>query len=80
MNSKLCNGIRSFIAAILHQFSVYPLFMMSNIIPFMIDGMTCFLHFFHFSVDFGLKNGQTLCYNKKKKGQAQKLFSYAKCL
>ena len=37
MNSKLCNGIRSFIAAILHQFSVYPLFMMSNIIPFMIS-------------------------------------------
>ena len=37
MNSKICNGVRSFIAAIIHQFSVYPLFMMSNIIPFMIS-------------------------------------------
>ena len=37
MNSKLINGIRSTIAAILHQFTLYPLFMMSNIIPFMIS-------------------------------------------
>ena len=37
MPSKLCNGIRSVIAAFLHQFSLYPLFMLSNIIPFMIS-------------------------------------------
>ena len=37
MNLKLCNGIRSVIAAFLHQFSLYPLFMMSNIIPFIIS-------------------------------------------
>ena len=37
MTSNSCNGIRSFIAAIIHQFSLYPLFMMSNIIPFMIS-------------------------------------------
>ena len=37
MPSKLCNGIRSVIAAFLHQFSLYPLFMISNIIPFMIS-------------------------------------------
>ena len=37
MSSNSCNGIRSFIAAIIHQFSLYPLFMMSNIIPFMIS-------------------------------------------
>jgi len=37
MNSKLINGIRSLIAAILHQFTLYPLFMMSNIMPFMIS-------------------------------------------
>ena len=37
MNSKFCNGIRSVIAAVLHQFTLYPLFMMSNIIPFMIS-------------------------------------------
>ena len=37
MNSKIINGIRSVIAAILHQFTLYPLFMMSNIMPFMIS-------------------------------------------
>ena len=37
MNSKFINGIRSLIAAILHQFTLYPLFMMSNIMPFMIS-------------------------------------------
>ena len=37
MNSRYCNGIRSVIAAVLHQFTLYPLFMMSNIIPFMIS-------------------------------------------
>ena len=37
MKSQLGNSIMSLIAAILHQFSLYPLFMMSNIIPFMIS-------------------------------------------
>ena len=37
MKSKFINGILSLISAILHQFSMYPLFMMSNIIPFMIS-------------------------------------------
>ena len=37
MNYKLFYGIRSVIAAFLHQFSLYPLFMMSNIMPFMIS-------------------------------------------
>ena len=37
MNSRYCNGIRSVIAAVFHQFTLYPLFMMSNIIPFMIS-------------------------------------------
>ena len=37
MHSKLINGIRSIIAAFLHQFTLYPLFMMSNIMPFMIS-------------------------------------------
>ena len=37
MKSTFSNGIVSLIAAILHQFSLYPLFMMSNIIPFMIS-------------------------------------------
>ena len=37
MTSNSFNGVRSFIAAIIHQFSLYPLFMMSNIIPFMIS-------------------------------------------
>ena len=37
MKSTFSNGIMSLIAAILHQFSLYPLFMMSNIIPFMIS-------------------------------------------
>ena len=37
MKSHFFNGILSLISAILHQFSLYPLFMMSNIIPFMIS-------------------------------------------
>ena len=37
MKSSFSNGIMSLIAAILHQFSLFPLFMMSNIIPFMIS-------------------------------------------
>ena len=37
MKSSFSNGIMSLIAAVLHQFSLYPLFMMSNIIPFMIS-------------------------------------------
>ena len=37
MKSNSINGILSLISAILHQFSIYPLFMMSNIIPFMIS-------------------------------------------
>ena len=37
LNSNLIKGIRSVIAAILHQFSLFPLFMMSNIIPFMVS-------------------------------------------
>ena len=37
MDPNLIKGIRSVIAAILHQFTLYPLFMMSNIIPFMIS-------------------------------------------
>ena len=37
MKSQFTYGILSIIAAILHQFSLYPLFMMSNIIPFMIS-------------------------------------------
>ena len=37
MKSNSINRILSLISAILHQFSIYPLFMMSNIIPFMIS-------------------------------------------
>ena len=37
MVSFFTNGILSLISAILHQFSLYPLFMMSNIVPFMIS-------------------------------------------
>lgn len=37
MKSSLTAGILSLISAILHQFSLFPLFMMSNIIPFMIS-------------------------------------------
>ena len=33
----LIKGIMSIVSAILHQFSVFPLFMMSNIMPFMIS-------------------------------------------
>ena len=37
MVSFFTNGILSLISAIIHQFSLYPLFMMSNIVPFMIS-------------------------------------------
>ena len=37
MKSKFTSGILSLISAILHQFSLYPLFMMSNIVPFMVS-------------------------------------------
>ena len=37
MGSSNINGIFSLISAILHQFSLYPLFMMSNIVPFMVS-------------------------------------------
>ena len=33
----LIKGISSILSAILQQFSLFPLFMMSNIIPFMIS-------------------------------------------
>ena len=37
MSSSNINGVFSLISAILHQFSLYPLFMMSNIVPFMVS-------------------------------------------
>ena len=37
MVSLNINGILSLVSAILHQFSLYPLFMMSNIVPFMVS-------------------------------------------
>ena len=37
MVSNFTSGILSLISSILHQFSLYPLFMMSNIVPFMVS-------------------------------------------
>ena len=37
MKSNFLKGIMSLSAAMLHQFSLYPLFMMSNIVPFMVS-------------------------------------------
>ena len=37
MESNFLKGIMSLSAAVLHQFSLYPLFMMSNIVPFMVS-------------------------------------------
>ena len=57
MKSNLTAGILSLISAILHQFSLYPLFMMSNIIPFMIS------YLYHMDKESNPENKSSLTQN-----------------
>ena len=57
MKSQFLSGILSLISAILHQFSLYPLFMMSNIIPFMIS------YLYHSQKDSNPENKSSLTQN-----------------
>ena len=57
MGSSNINGILSLISAILHQFSLYPLFMMSNIVPFMVS------YLYHIQKESSLDNKSSLSQN-----------------
>ena len=57
MGSVNLNGILSLISAILHQFSLYPLFMMSNIVPFMVS------YLYHIKKESSVDNKSSLSQN-----------------